>query len=111
MQKKRAVEVDRPASAKGFALLWIRAAGSAGSAAYLDFILHFFPARVFLRDADCFFAVLRRVCTAGQFDALVSRVYGDAGEIRILLEGRLNLAGIATRSLVTLRHSRSGTAA
>ena len=77
----------------------------------LNVVDDFLAACVFLRDADCFLAVLRRIGITGQFDALIRQAYADTGEIRILLQGRLNLAGIAGRSHVALRHSRRGTAA
>ena len=91
-------------------LFWIAGICARGRVPNLNVVDHFLAVCIFLRDADCFFAVLRRIGGTGQLEALIGRVYADAGEIRILLQGRLNLAGIR-RSHVALWHSRCGTAA
>jgi len=51
--------------------------GPGGRVRNLNVIDDFLAAGILLRDAECFFVVLRRVGTAGQFDALVSRVYAN----------------------------------
>ena len=108
-QKKRAVKVDRPASAKSFVLVsWIGAGGASG-AAHLDLVFYFLSAGIFLRDAESFLAVRRAIGRSVQFDvALGIRAHGYPRKARVGLQGRLNLAGrVAVGSHVTLRHTRS----
>jgi hypothetical protein len=82
--------------------------GGISALADLNVIDHLLATSIFLRDADCFFAVLRGIYGAGQFNTLVGRVHGYAREIRILLNLALQVRAAAH---IALRHSRSGTAA
>lgn len=86
--------------------LW--GAAVVGRTANFDVVLYLLAVRVFLRDADCFLAILRGVRGAAQLDvAFVIGADRHARETRVLLQSRLNLAGCVAAH-VALRNARRG---
>lgn len=86
-----------------------RAAAVIRRGANLDVVLYLLAIGIFFRDADCFLAILRGVRSSAQFNvAFRIGAHGHAGETRVLLQSRLNLAGRVTATHVALRNARCG---
>jgi hypothetical protein len=77
-------------------------------AANFDVVLYLLAVGIVLRDADCFFAILRAVRGSAQFNvALRVGAHGHAREVRVLLQSRLNLAG-RVAAHIALRNAGRG---